>query len=268
MNALSDDFPPPDLSATAAALGALAPVFDIRWLACVTSTNSVLMDALPADDGRVQVLAATRQTAGRGRRGRRWQSWPGASLTFSVLWRFGPQTPAPVGLSLVVGLALALALEKLGVSGLALKWPNDVLVGGRKLAGVLVELSSSGGRTAAVIGIGVNLTLPADAVIPDQAVTDLASELAHPPTREALLGSVLAELHPLLAIYSHGGFAVLRPAWQQRNAFAGLPVRIVGESDELRGICQGVDEDGALLLRVGDEARRVFSGEISLRAAP
>ncbi|HJV27400.1 MAG TPA: biotin--[acetyl-CoA-carboxylase] ligase [Aromatoleum sp.] len=250
-------------------LGPLAGEFGLQVRAECASTNSELMDAPPADDGRVHVVVAERQTAGRGRRGRQWQSWSGGSLTFSSLWRFAPGAPVPAGLSLVAGLAVVRALEKLGVQGLQLKWPNDVLVNGSKLAGILVELQPGRGRTpAAVVGIGINLRLPDDAYIPDQpAVTDLARQLDLVPAPEALLASVLTELHILFDTYAAAGFAALRGAWQQRNAFADLPVRISGEGTDVVGICTGVDEDGALLVRTEQGLERILSGEVSLRAA-
>ncbi len=255
----------------ASLLGPLAPAFALSWVETCASTNSELMSLTPQDDGRVHVLVADSQTAGRGRRGRQWQSWSGGSLTFSALWRFPAGAPVPAGLSLVVGLSLARALESVGLEGVELKWPNDVLVRGNKLAGILVELLPGRGRTpAAVIGIGINLSLPDGVEIPDQpGVTDLRRELGAPvPAREALLAALLAELHRLLDTYAQAGFAALRGAWQQRNAFADLPVRISGEGDALVGTCRGVDEDGALLVQTGAGTRRILSGEVSLRAAP
>lgn len=250
-------------------LGALAPAFALRIVAQCASTNSELTDADPADDGPVEVVAAECQTAGRGRRGRQWQSWPGGSLTFSTRWRFQPGAPVPAGLSLVAGLAVVRALEKLGVDGLQLKWPNDVLVHGHKLAGILVELLPARGRPpTAVVGIGLNLRLPADFSLPEQTgVTDLGSHLDPLPDRNRLLAALLTELHALFDTYAAAGFAALRGAWQQRNAFADLPVRISGDQREIIGICAGVDEDGALLVRTDNGLVRILSGEVSLRIA-
>ena len=115
------------LTTTVAELGPLAARFAIEWVDSCASTNSSLMEHPPADDGKVHVLVAERQSAGRGRRGRQWQSWAEGSLTFSLLWRFAPGAPVPAGLSLVAGLAVARTIEQLGVLGVQLKWPNDVL---------------------------------------------------------------------------------------------------------------------------------------------
>lgn len=258
-----------DAQAVATALGELAGRFSLTVLPECDSTNSCLM-AMPIDDGgRLAVLATDRQTAGRGRRGRSWLSWPGAGLTFSLRWSFEPAPHMPAGLSLVVGLAVARALEMLGVDGVQLKWPNDVLIHGRKLAGILVELSSARGRgLSAVIGIGLNLRLPVDAQVESATgVTDLAACLSSPPGANQMLALLLTQLHHFLDIYAAAGFSALRAAWMQRNAFADLPVRIVGEGSELSGTCAGVDDDGALLLRTADGTSRVLSGEVSLRLA-
>lgn len=246
----------------------LAGNFSIIWVDECASTNGTLTAAPPADDGRVHVLVANRQTAGRGRRGRAWLSWPGSSLTFSVLWRFMPGAPAPAGLSLVAGLALARALEGLGAQGIQLKWPNDVLVHGEKLAGILVELLPARGRPpAAVIGIGLNLHLPTGTSVPGQSgVTDLSRTLEHElPAATIVLAAILTELHGLFEIYASAGFPALRGAWQQRHAFNDLPVCIRGDDSALYGICAGVDEDGALLLRTEAGLQRVLAGDVSLR---
>lgn len=250
-------------------LGDLAPMFNVVVLDQCASTNSVLLDAPPPEDGRVHVVAAEHQTAGRGRRGRSWQAWPGSCLTFSALWRFPAGAPVPAGLSLAAGLAVARALEHLGVGRVALKWPNDVLLGGHKLAGILVELLPARGRApAAIIGIGLNLRLPPGATIADGShITDLASHLEPLPPREAVMAALLREMYALLDTYAYAGFAALRGAWQQRNAFAGRPVRVVTDNSEAHGVCTGVDDDGALLLQTDAGLTRILSGDVSLRLA-
>jgi len=259
------------LSALNAALGLHASAFEVEWIEACESSNSELLDRdLPGDD-RLRVLVVDHQRAGRGRRGRAWQSFDDGSLTFSLLWRIPAGSSAPEGLSLVVGLALARALEDLGVAGVQLKWPNDVLVHGGKIAGILIELVARQGRAvAAVIGIGINLRLPDDVHIPGQAtVADLRRELGErTPDRVSLLAAILGQLRGLLETYALAGFGALRGAWEQRNAFANLPVSIGSDAEATVGTCIGVDEDGALLLRTAEGTRRILSGDVSLRPAP
>ena len=251
------------------ALGRLAETFVLRHLDTCTSTNTELLEHLPADDGRIHVLVTDTQTGGKGRRGRQWLSWPEGSLTFSILWRFLPHAPVPAGLSLAAGVAVAKVMEQRNISGIQLKWPNDVMVHGKKLAGILVELVPQRGTPpAAIIGIGINLKLPDHACIPNQpAVTDLHRELGHPVDRALLLAHLLHELHHTFQRYAATGFPAVHKAWEQRNAFADLPVRISGEDQDITGICIGVDEDGALLIMppAGGKAIRILSGEVSLR---
>ncbi|MBT0959649.1 biotin--[acetyl-CoA-carboxylase] ligase [Denitromonas sp. IR12] len=231
------------------------------------STNTVLTESVPADDGRVPVVVCDLQRAGRGRRGRQWQAWPGASLTFSTLWRFPTGAPVPAGLSLVAGVAVASALETLGVAGVELKWPNDIQVHGRKLGGILVELASAR-QVAAVVGIGINLSLPPGASVPDRDdVSALDQVLDTPPARERLLAELLLSQHRLFATYAASGFAAFQDAWNQRNAYADLPVRLSGEAESIDGVCLGVDVDGALRLQTDTGVRRILAGDVSLRAA-
>ncbi|MCX7177879.1 MAG: biotin--[acetyl-CoA-carboxylase] ligase [Proteobacteria bacterium] len=142
--------------AIAAALGELSKRFDVDVLAECDSTNTRLLALAEAGAPAGTVIATERQLAGRGRRGHSWLSATGASLTFSLLWRFSPDR-ALTGLSLAVGVAVARALEALGIADVQLKWPNDVLLRGGKLAGVLIELVPGARPSAAVIGIGINL---------------------------------------------------------------------------------------------------------------
>ncbi|MBL8472089.1 MAG: biotin--[acetyl-CoA-carboxylase] ligase [Rhodocyclaceae bacterium] len=243
----------------------------MRWLPACGSTNSVLMELpQPALAAPATVLLADVQTAGRGRRGRAWLSQPGAGLTFSVRRSFDtPSLAGLAGLSLVVGLAVAEALEGLGVAKIGLKWPNDVEADGRKLGGVLVELGSTRDAVWAVIGIGINLALPAALLAEiDAPATDLASLLGSAPPREAVLAAVLVELAPRLAEFEHKGFAPFTGPWQRRNVHGGREVRILDGPQVLQeGLCLGVASDGALLLQDASGVHAVIAGDVSLRAA-
>ncbi|MBI5786677.1 MAG: biotin--[acetyl-CoA-carboxylase] ligase [Rhodocyclales bacterium] len=247
------------VASIAAALGPLAPRFDVDVVAEVESTNSLLLARAESSPSGA-VLVGERQTAGRGRMGRRWHAEPDASLTFSLLYKL-PRGAVPSGLSLAVGVAIAEALRELGVAGVALKWPNDILRDGRKLGGVLIELAGS----AAVIGIGLNLRLPAD--LPDD-VKAVAAALDVDLERNEFLARLLAALHGVLEAFGAGGFAALRDRWLRLNAYAGAPVRVISEfAVPVEGICMGVDVDGALLLETAVCVQRIVSGDVSLRPA-
>lgn len=230
------------------------------------STNSTLLTQAAAGLPGGNVLIALRQTAGRGRRGRVWHARPGSSLTFSLLWRFPRSFPLH-GLSLAVGVAVTRALARLGVDGLALKWPNDVLLYGRKLGGVLVETTSAQGEIAAVIGIGLNVLEDGER---GRMVAQPCASLADAGvscSQESLLAALLGALVEVLDLFAARGFVALRAEWIAHHAFQHLPVRVWQEGRETVGLCEGVDEHGALLLATADGLRRVWGGEVSLRPA-
>ena len=251
---------PPSIAAVVAALGSLSTRFDVDILDECDSTNARLLARAEAGAASGTVIAARRQTAGRGRMGRHWHSAAGDSLTFSLLWRVPAGRPVE-GLSLAVGVAVAEALEMAGVQGLALKWPNDILRGDGKLGGILVELSGN----AAVIGIGINLRLPEDLPADIRAT---AASLDGAVDASRLLGAILVSLHDVLATFAAEGFAALAGRWQQRHAHAGHDVSILSaQGPILAGRCLGVAPDGALLLQTAAGVERVISGEVSLRAS-
>jgi len=245
----------------AAALGALAPRFDVDVLAECDSTNARLLERAEAGAPAGTVIVAERQTAGRGRLGRVWFSAPGDSLTFSLLWRF-PHGTSLGGLSLAVGVVLVETVAALGLRDVAVKWPNDVLRDGRKLAGVLIELVP-GAHTAAVIGIGLNLRLPA--TLPEDLIRQTAAIDNHLP-RSELLARLLAALHAVLTAFASGGFDALRQRWLARCAHLEQAVRVVSQfAMPVEGRCIGVDADGALLVETPAGIQRILSGDVSLR---
>ncbi|MBB4012957.1 biotin--[acetyl-CoA-carboxylase] ligase [Niveibacterium umoris] len=253
-----------ELSRLRAQLGPVAPRFDADLLESCPSTSSLLLERAAAGAPSGSVVWALEQTAGRGRRGRAWVARSGASLTFSLLWRFAPGTRL-AGLSLAVGLAVAQALERLGAQGVALKWPNDIWLDGRKLGGVLIELQQSGARTASVIGVGLNLLPPADGAVTDQPVAGLSASGARSTDAVTVLAALLASLADVLDHFEAHGFAAMRDAWQARHALQDQAVRLIDDSGEAEGICRGVDEDGALMLERDGVMVRVLGGDVSLR---
>jgi BirA family biotin operon repressor/biotin-[acetyl-CoA-carboxylase] ligase len=257
---------PANIAAIATRLGPDARRFDIDILARCDSTNAVLLGRAEAGAASGTVIIAEEQTAGRGRRGRPWFASPGDSLTFSLLWRFAPGT-SPAGLSLAIGVAVARAITKAGASRMALKWPNDILLDGRKLGGILVELLP-GAPHAAVIGIGLNLRLPAGMPEDVRAISSALCAGDDATGPNDICAALLLELLAALQSFAGGGFAVLRDEWMAHHAFQDVPVRLLSDFAEPRtGICRGVDHDGALLLETEGRVERVLSGEISLRPA-
>lgn len=260
-----------------ALLGDASGRFDVDSLAECESTNTELLARAERGAPSGSVLVADRQTAGRGSRGRSWLASPEASLTFSVLWRFGGGLERMSGLSLAVGVAVVEALEACGASGVKLKWPNDILHEGAKLGGILVELHSEvrddgygeANAAMAVIGIGLNLRLPDHIgegdgfVLPPAALERVISPL---PERHSLFAQLLIALARVFDRFACDGFGALREQWQARHAWQGSPVRLLRDGCVLKeGICLGADDDGALLVRTEDGVERCLSGDLSIR---
>ena len=250
--------------------GAHAHRLHIEIADAVDSTNSELSRRAAADAPSGSVLAAEWQPNGRGRMGRPWQAGLGRALAFSLLWRYAQGASALSGLSLAVGVAVVRALRGIGASDVELKWPNDVLWRGRKVAGILVELSGDAlGPSAVVVGIGVNVRLSeAMRARIDQPAADLESACGRELDRNAVLGSLLAKLVDVLDGFAAEGFAPLREEWEGYHAYQGRRVTVTlpgGAVDT--GIARGIADDGALLFESGNAVRRLHSGEISLRSA-
>jgi BirA family biotin operon repressor/biotin-[acetyl-CoA-carboxylase] ligase len=246
-------------------LGAISRRFDVDILPRCDSTNAVLLERAEAGAPSGTVVVAEEQTAGRGRRGRAWFSARGDSLTFSVLWRFSAGTPLS-GLSLAAGLAAARALEPHS-PGIQLKWPNDILRDGGKLGGILIELVP-GAPHVAVIGIGINLCLPAS--LPDELRAGSAAlmDVNGSVDQNQLLAGLLGELLTVLETFALTGFARMRNDWLRRHAFQDVAVILTSDFAASRaGICRGVDHSGALLIECDGRIESVLSGEMTLRSA-
>jgi BirA family biotin operon repressor/biotin-[acetyl-CoA-carboxylase] ligase len=228
------------------------------------STNADLLARGPTLAHNL-LLVAERQTAGRGRAGRSWLSDGDGSLTFSLAWKFNAPLHALAGLPLAVGVALAETLAALGVT-VQLKWPNDLLKDGAKLAGVLIETQSAGsGALWAVIGVGLNLELP------DALEQRIGRPAASAPwlarmDRDALMAALLAQLATSLHQFEAGGFAVFSARWNRLHAWQGHAVAIVDGGVTLHeGVAAGVDDSGALLLDGAAGRIAISAGDVSLR---
>lgn len=253
------------------AIGEQRAWFNLQIIDEVASTNTYLMQQ--KGTAHATCVAAHIQTKGRGRRGRTWVSQLGASLTFSLLWRFSCGAAGLSGLSLAVGVALIRALNSLGVNNVQLKWPNDVLVldennHGKKLAGILIELQGDlDGPSAAVIGVGINLNLPNNLLLNiDQPAVDLASICDIKIDQSILLGTILKHLADVLSSFESNGFIGLQAEWLSYHAYQNQQVNmLLPNGTEQIGIVKNVADDGILLVETALGLQRFSAGEISLR---
>ncbi len=228
----------------------------------VDSTNEEARRRASAGEKGPLWIIAARQTSGRGRRGRAWQS-PAGNLAATLLLRPDKPTSQCAQLSFVAALAASDMLAAFAPQAdLALKWPNDVLVGGRKIAGILLESESgSGGKPAwLAAGIGVNLkTFPADTEFPATALTELG--IRPPEPKDALL-HLAAAFAKWYEVWRAQGFSPVREAWLSRAAGLGKRIRARLANEETMGVFQGIDESGALLLGLPGGTRTIAAGEV------
>ncbi len=236
----------------------------------VDSTNTRLLSRAPPLPSTADVCIAELQHAGRGRLGRHWIAPFGGGIAMSLGWICSDVVRTLPALSLGVGVAVCRALERAGAAGISLKWPNDIWFKDRKLGGVLIELrAEAGGPVHVVIGVGINVSLPAQARreieasgVAAAAVTDASTEAV---SRNLVAGAILDELLSMLLQYQRCGFAAFRDAWTQLDGLNGRPAQVVVGGTVIFGIARGVDADGALLLETKDRMQRFVSGEASLR---
>lgn len=257
------------LAEVTAQLDALLPGCRVELVEEIDSTNTELMRRARAGRaGEAVLLVALRQSAGRGRMGRPWQSQAGESdaaptLTFSLGLPLAPRDWS--GLSLAVGVAVAEALDPQGSAGLALKWPNDLWREDRKLAGILIETATLPGDASsttryAVIGVGINIG-PRDAQgmnTPPACVREWQPEATAP----AALAQIAAPMLRTVLEFSDTGFAPLAPRFAKRDALRGRDVQL---SDGTTGHCEGVGWSGELLVHTATGLQSITSSEVSVR---
>ena len=233
------------------------------------STNSQLMqkvqDGLVTEPG--YTIVAEAQTAGRGRRGRNWYSPYAASLYFSMYWRLEQGVQAAMGLSLVIGIAIARLLKQQYRVDARVKWPNDVYVEDKKLCGILVELAGQAHAGCdVIIGIGMNIRLPQQALHSiDQQYIDLTGAADKLIDRNQLVALLQQQLMMLLTEFTQHGFAGFVDEFDLYNQYRNKAVKLIGKED-ITGICIGVDRQGALLVKTATGVQAYFGGELSLRA--
>ena len=243
---------------------------DVEVFDEVDSTNQQLLRSPDLSSGRVCLAEA--QSAGRGRRGRGWVATPCHNILMSMYWRFETGPAGLAGLSLAAGVAVVRALEEFGAQGAGLKWPNDILRDGRKLAGLLIDLrGEAGGPSSVVLGLGLNVYIAArDAGHIDQPWTALRDFNISPAPvdRNRLAALLIVHLSEMFRVFERDGFAAFRAEWERLHLYAGKPVRLQSGHEDVFGTVEGIDMQGGLCVRaVGGEVRTFHSGDVSLRAA-
>ncbi len=237
---------------------------ELAW--AIESTNSALL-AAPVPAQGVAVLLAERQTGGRGRRGRQWASPLASHVYLSLSRGFSGGLAQLAGLSLALGVAVAEALRTAGFVEVGLKWPNDLLARECKLGGLLIEGGGEvGGPARAVIGLGLNVHMPAAfAAGIDQPWIDLDTLAGAPVSRNRVVVALLSALLPALELFEAEGLAPFLPRYAQLDVLAGRQVRIEEAGTIYQGVALGVAEDGALKVDLGEAVRLFHAGEVSVR---
>lgn len=236
----------------------------------VGSTNSVLLERPNPAPGVSEVFLAEYQTAGRGRRGRAWLAPPGGAICLSLSWTFR-EVPEDLGaLGLVIGVCALRALRQMGIEAAGLKWPNDLLIGEKKLGGVLIELrAESSGPACVVIGIGLNVALGAALLkrIADSGTqaTDLASAGLESQQRNAMAAALIGCCVQGLSEFTREGLKPFTAEWGAADALRGRAVNVSGAQGVSKGLARGIDLHGALLLETPHGVKRFISGDVTVR---
>ncbi|MBW8191658.1 bifunctional biotin--[acetyl-CoA-carboxylase] ligase/biotin operon repressor BirA [Neiella marina] len=241
---------------------------ELHVLPLVDSTNQFWLNKKDQNVASGSACWAECQSAGRGRRGRSWQSPFGAALYCSVWWQSQCNLSELMGLSVAVGLAMTRWLQQMGVPA-QVKWPNDIYIDNKKVAGILVELESrSDGCGSAVVGVGLNVNLPKQASDQiDQPWTDLSQWLKPVPPRTNLAAGLYQAIVDCLEAFERGGLQHCLTDWSRYDVYHDQAVCLVMGAHQIQGVCRGVDGQGALLVETQDGLRSFFGGELSLRQA-
>ena len=253
------------LSKEEIAVNAASLAWPVHISDSIDSTNAEALRLVDAGVAAPFLVLAEQQTAGRGRRGRTWVSPFAQNVYYSLVLRIEGGLRQLEGLSLVVGLAVMQALRDLGVQGAALKWPNDVLVGRKKIAGILLELVGDPADIChVVIGIGINVNMQQAAEV-DQQWTSVQLETGAPVDRNYLVAQLSLQLQSHLERHKAFGFSALQEEWERNHLWQGRAVTLIAGVNQIDGIVLGIDHQGALRLNV-DGVEKIYSGgELSLR---
>lgn len=235
------------------------------------STNLDLLQRAAGAAGSFDFLTAECQTGGRGRRARQWFAPPCGAICLSISWNF-PTLPANASaLSLAIGVCVLRALNQSGVSGVTLKWPNDLIVGTDKLGGILIELrAEAGGPAYVVIGVGINVALGDIVLRRVEATGTRAADLVglgiERADRNRIVAALISNFVCGLERYERDGFSSFAGEWREADALAGKVIVVSSDDGSMTGHARGIDIDGALCLQTRDGLQRFLTGDVSVRA--
>ncbi|RMT25662.1 BirA bifunctional protein [Pseudomonas syringae pv. spinaceae] len=239
--------------------------WSVRTYDSIDSTNAEASRLIALGAPMPLLVVAEQQTAGRGRRGRKWVSPFAENLYYSLVLRIDGGMRQLEGLSLLVGLAVMNVLRDMGVQGAGLKWPNDVLVGRQKIAGILLELIGDPADVChVIIGVGVNVNMRVSTEV-DQLWTSVRLQTGAPADRNTIAARISAHLEALLAVHRQEGFLAFQKEWEQGHLWQGAAVKLLSGIETVEGVVLGVDSLGALRLEVNGLEKSFSGGELSLR---
>lgn len=252
-----------DAESIAAALSELG--WSVRVYDTLGSTNAEAMRLIDAESSLPLLILSEQQTAGRGRRGRKWISPFGENIYFSLALRIDGGMRQLEGLSLLVGLAVIKTLKEVGIASAGLKWPNDILVNHQKLAGILLELTGDPADVCyVVIGVGINVNMLTSIEV-DQSWTAMCLETGFAFDRNLVVSALALNLDGYMHAHKIHGFAAFQEEWERSHLWQGAEVTLLAGHAEIQGIVLGVDPTGALRLEVGGQEKVFSGGELSLR---
>ncbi len=244
----------------------------LEILDTIDSTNSHAMRLMQQGElllqpGQYSIHLAEQQSSGKGRRGRKWISPFAQNIYLTMVRLIDTGVIATEGITLAVGLAIVRALRELEVPGLSVKWPNDILVEGKKLAGILLEISGDlSGICQLTIGVGINVrNQPESMEQVNQPWTDLYQVTGKGLDRNLLVSQVVCHIISVLEEFEHNGLKSFIAEWQDNDVMKDQQVELMTTGSSVKGIARGISESGALLLETGQGVQMVYGGEVSLR---
>ena len=233
----------------------------------IDSTNQYLVEKLGTPDFHAHAVLAEYQHGGRGRCGNSWYSPVASGIYLSLGWNFDLPPDTPGILSIAAGVAVIRALQKSGVQGAGLKWPNDIFWQDRKLGGILIEMRTEvAGPANAIIGVGLNYAISSQNCPDlDQPWTDLVSIQQDVVSRNQITGNLIGEILQAIKEMQQAGSSGLIDVWREYDCMTGREVRLLIAGKSITGMVRGIDADGSLLIQINGEIHKYQSGEITLR---